>query len=221
MSTRIKGRNILFDSIANHNAKQLINVPVAWLSDTIGRRYTIMIGTVILSAGAAIQGSSKNVTTFIIARLIIGLGNQFTSLPAPVLISEIAYPPHRGRATGLFQTNFYLGAIASSWITFGSFHLASTWSWRIPSILQAFFPCIQLLGLWFVPESPRWLASKGRLEEARAILGTYHAAGDSLHPLVDFEMQEITRHIQSEKEIAGMGWASVSILSNRPSIGIY
>ncbi|KAK4942027.1 hypothetical protein LTR10_018208 [Elasticomyces elasticus] len=191
------------------STKQLINVPVAWLPDAIGRRYTMLIGSIILITGAAIQGSAKSVSTFIVARLIIGLGNQFASLPAPVLISEIAYPPHRGRATGLFQTNFYLGSIASSWITFGTFHLASTWSWRIPSILQGFFPLIQLLGLWFVPESPRWLASKDRIEEARAVLGKYHAAGDPSHPLVDFEMQEITSHIQAEQELAGMGWGSL------------
>ncbi|KAF7173653.1 hypothetical protein CNMCM5623_005891 [Aspergillus felis] len=185
----------------------ILAFPAAWLSDTIGRRYTIMIGIVILTLGAAIQGASQNIATFIVSRFIVGLGVEIAIVPAPVLITEIAYPTHRAKVTGLFQTCFYIGSIASSWITFGTFTLGSTWSWRIPSIMQAFFPLVQLVGILFVPESPRWLVSKNKLEEARAFLVTYHAGGDSSHPLVDHEMELITAHIQSETEIAGMGWS--------------
>lgn len=169
-----------------------------------------MIGILVLIAGAAIQGAAQNIATFIVSRFIVGLGVELAIVPAPVLITEIAYPAHRAKATGLFQTCFYIGSIASSWITFGTFTLAeSTWSWRIPSIMQAFFPLVQLVGLFFVPESPRWLVSKGRSEEARAFLVTYHAGGDSSHPLVDHQMEMITAHIQSEVEIARLGWSVV------------
>lgn len=156
------------------------------------------------------QGASQNIATFILSRLFVGAGVAMSSVPAPVLISEIAYPTHRGKVTSLYQTCYYVGAIASSWTTFGTFHMKdSTWSWRIPSILQAFFPSIQFIGLFFVPESPRWMIAKGRLDEARAFLTDYHVGGDQSHPLVDYEMQEITHHIQIEREVAGMGWFSV------------
>ncbi|KAJ5660681.1 uncharacterized protein N7484_000053 [Penicillium longicatenatum] len=185
----------------------LLAFPTAWLSDKIGRRYTIVIGIVILTIGAAIQGASQNIATFIVARFIVGMGVEIVLVPAPVLITEIAYPAHRAKVTGLFQTCFYVGSIASSWITFGTFSLASTWSWRIPSIMQAFFPLVQLLGIFFVPESPRWLVSKNKLDEARAFLIKYHAGGDSSHPLVHHEMALITAHIQSDTEIERMGWS--------------
>lgn len=170
-----------------------------------------MAGNIILLGGAALQGASKNMATFIVARFVTGLGSQFATLPAPALISEIAYPTHRAKVTGLFQTNFYLGSIASSWITFGSFHLKSDWSWRIPSILQAFFPLIQLVGILFVPESPRWLISKGRHDEARAFFTKYHAAGNDSHPLVEHEMNDITTHLQEEREAAATGWSAVCL----------
>lgn len=165
----------------------------------------------ILILAAIMQSCAHNNATFIIARFFVGLGIEFAATPAPVLISELAYPTHRGKVTSLYQTFFYLGAIASSWITFGTFHMAtSTWSWRIPSLLQAFFPVVQLAGLFWVPESPRWLISKGRTAEARAIFTKYHSNGDDHAPLVDYEMSEITSHIEAEKAVAGMGWLSVS-----------
>ncbi|KAM0424274.1 hypothetical protein ACHAPT_010419 [Fusarium lateritium] len=185
-------------------------LPAGWTSDRIGRKRAIILGLCVLIMAAILQGCSRNITAFIMACFFVGIGIEFTAAPSPVLISELAYPTHRGKMTSLFQCFFYLGAIASSWVTFGTSSMnGSAWSWRIPSLLQAFFPVIQLVGLCFVPESPRWLISKGRLSEARASFTKYHAAGDDSHPLVDYEMSEITSHIETERAIAGMGWFSL------------
>ena len=69
--------------------------------------------------------------------------------------------------------------------TFGTFHVPSSWSWRIPSAIQALPSVIQLCLIWFIPESPRWLCSKGREEEALRILAYYHAEGDRYVSLPD------------------------------------
>ncbi|KAJ5667422.1 hypothetical protein N7507_003286 [Penicillium longicatenatum] len=172
----------------------VVAIPAGWMSDAIGRRYTMMIGIVILVAAAAMQAASHNIATFIVARFFIGAGIELSSVPAPVLITEIAYPSHRGKAKSLFQTCFFLGAIASSWCTFA---------------LQAFFPVLQFIGLWFVPESPRWLVGKGRHEEAHAFLVKYYAGGDESNPIVEYEYREISSHIETEQAAAGMGWSSL------------
>jgi MFS family permease len=180
-----------------------------------------MIGLVILIAAAAMQAASHNIATFILARFFVGFGMDVASVPAPVLITEIAYPTHRGLATSLFQTCFFIGAIASSWITFGTFNMTdSTWSWRIPSALQAFFPVLQLIGIFFVPESPRWLIAKGRNEEARNFIVKYFAGGDENNPIVEAEYQEISVRIQSEQDAAGLGWSAVSFSRYSPGLSI-
>lgn len=157
------------------------------------------------------QACSHNVTTFILSRFFVGFGVEFAAVPSPVLVTELAYPTHRGKVTSLYWTCFYVGAIASSWITFGTYHMSSsTWAWRIPSLLQAIFPLIQLLTIWFVPESPRYLINKGRADEARAIITRFHAAGDNSAPIVEFEMQDMISHIEKEAESSSMGWSAVS-----------
>jgi hypothetical protein len=112
--------------------------------------------------------------------------------------------------TIIYATFFFVGAILSSWSAFGTFKVStSTWTWRIPSLLQLALPLIQFVTLFWVPESPRWLVSKGRSEEARAVLVKYHAGGDENSPLVNHELQEITDHLLVESEVAAMGWPKV------------
>jgi MFS family permease len=65
-----------------------------------------MIGTAVFMAAAAMQAASHNVATFIVARFFVGVGIELACVPAPVLITEIAYPTHRGKLTSLYQTTF-------------------------------------------------------------------------------------------------------------------
>ena len=78
----------------------------------------------------------------------------------------------------------------------------NSWSWKIPSLLQCVPSIYQLLLIYFVPESPRWLVNKGRLDDARRILNRYHAGEDTaadVWPLVRYEMAEIEAAIEAEK----------------------
>ena len=129
--------------------------PASWISDRYGRRVPLFIGLAILVIGAAIQAASQNLAMFIFCRGFIGAGTVFIALPSPILVTELAYPTHRGKVTALFNTFYYFGAIFAAWCTYGTFKLQSTWAWRIPSALQAGIPALQLLGIYFLPESPR------------------------------------------------------------------
>ena len=147
---------------------------------------------------------------FIGARFLIGFGLTFASSGAALLITELAYPPYRAPLTSLYNSLWYSGAIIAAWSTFGSFKLDSSWSWRIPSALQGLPSVLQLGLLWFGPESPRWLVSKGRDTEALHLLAYYHADGNKNDPLVQFEYEEIKAAIDLDKAVAAtVGWTSM------------
>jgi MFS family permease len=158
-----------------------------------------------------LQAASQNVATFAVGRFFIGVGLEFCAIASPVLITELAYPTHRGKVTSLYNTFFFVGAIFSSWATFGTFKMSSSWGWRIPSLLQIIVPCVQFVSLFFLPESPRWLVGKGKTEAARAVLVKHHAGGEEDSPLVNYELQEIKNHLLEQQEVAAMGWSKVRI----------
>ncbi|KAI1443237.1 general substrate transporter [Annulohypoxylon stygium] len=174
---------------------------VTYVSDRWGRKLPIFIGLVACIGFAIMQGLAQNLATFVTARALLGFFTSFLSQPSPVVIAELAYPTQRGKVTALYNTFFYFGAIFAAWCTFGTFKIQSTWSWRIPSILQGALPVVQLLGLYFLPESPRYLVSKGRREEARKFFVKYHAGGDEDAAIVKFEMDEIERALEEEATV--------------------
>lgn len=130
---------------------------VGILSDKIGRRWTLLTGAITIVIASIIQAAAQNYAMFVIARVIVGVGSMLVVQPAPMLITELCYPTHRGKYTSLFWTCYYFGAILAAWTTYGTQkHLNnSDWAWRGPSIVQAGYPFIQIVFWWFVPESPR------------------------------------------------------------------
>jgi MFS transporter, SP family, arabinose:H+ symporter len=136
-----------------------------WPADRFGRKATLLWIGVLYFAGAVGSALAPNVTVFILARVIGGLGIGISTVVAPMYISEIAPPKHRGRLAGMFQFNIVFGIL----IAFVSNALlagigANAWRWMLgvaafPSLLYALL-CIGL------PESPRWLLSRKRDRDA-------------------------------------------------------
>lgn len=182
------------------------------LADRIGRKKVIVIGVIIVICASIIQACSQNMAMFIVARFLVGFGMNTSFLPCPALIGETAYPTHRGKLTNLSFTLFYLGSIISSWTIYGTFRglSFSTWSWRLPSLLQAAIPAVQIVFIWWLPESPRWLIAKKRIEEAKEILVKYHGGNDPDSPLVAFEMAAIERNLGDDHGQEAVGISSVS-----------
>jgi len=141
-----------------------------WPADRFGRKATLLWIGVLYFVGAVGSALATNVAMFIAARVIGGLGIGISTVVAPMYISEIAPPKHRGRLAGMFQFNIVFGiliAFVSNAALAGIGENA--WRWMLgvaafPSLLYAVF----CLGL---PESPRWLLSrKGDRESALKVL---------------------------------------------------
>jgi len=173
---------------------------VPFFTDHFGRRLPIMIGCVIMIAGAIMQGAGSTLPIFMAGRFLLGFGNSFAQLSSPMLLTEICHPQHRARLTTVYNCLWNVGALVVSWLAFGTDYLFNDWSWRIPALLQAFPSMVQIAFIWWVPESPRYLIAKDRHEEALQTLAKYHANGNVQNPTVQFEYREIKETIALEME---------------------
>ncbi|CAG8330446.1 unnamed protein product [Penicillium salamii] len=188
---------------------QILAFPIApWLCDHTGRRFPIFLGSSLLVVGAVLQCAAQNYAMFLISRMVIGFGGLIAVEASPMLVSELAYPLHRPVLVGYYNNLWYLGALLAAWVTYATYFMGlhTSWAWRIPSLLQGFFPLVQVLFVYLLPESPRYLVQQDRHEEAREVLTKYHAGGDEHSPLVDFEMQEIILQIQTAKAASKTGY---------------
>jgi len=195
------------------SAGSICAVPISpFLADWRGRRLAILIGLTIMFVGVALQSASTNLQMFTGARFLIGFGISLAHGAAPLLVTELAHMQHRARITSLYNTTWYLGSIIAAWTTYGTFRIPNTWSWRIPSILQAAPATVMILFIFWVPESPRWLISRDRHEEALQILGKYHGEHNVDDELVQYEFQEIKETIALEATLNKHGiselWAT-------------
>lgn len=170
------------------------------LCERFGRRWPICGGSLIIIFGSILQTAAINYAMFVTSRFFVGFGLGIVATAAPPLLSEVAYPAQRGKLVSFYLTTWSLGSLLAAWITYGTFRMShSSWSWRIPSLLQCLFSLVQAILSIFAPESPRWLIYNGRRQEALDILTKYHADGDTNSRLVRFEMAEITATLEVEK----------------------
>lgn len=94
----------------------------------------------------------------------------------------------------------YLGALIAAGVTYATADIPDSWSWRMPVALQALFSFLCLACLFFVPESPRWLFHRGRLEDALTSLASTHSDGNEADPETLRQHQEIIDTLQYERE---------------------
>ncbi|OQE20523.1 hypothetical protein PENSTE_c013G03073 [Penicillium steckii] len=137
-----------------------------WIADKISRRYSIVVAVIIFTIGSILQTAAIDYSMLTVARLIGGVGIGMLSMVAPLYISEISPPECRGTLLVLEEWCIVLGIVIAYWITYGTRYMAGEWSWRLPFLLQMVPGFVLVAGVIILPFSPRWLASKGRNEEA-------------------------------------------------------
>ncbi|XP_076447310.1 proton myo-inositol cotransporter-like [Babylonia areolata] len=156
-----------------------------FLVDLIGRKKTIMIASFIFAVGAIIMAVSNSKEVLLVGRIVVGMGIGFASMSVPIYVAESAPPAIRGRLVTLNQLFITIGILLSSVIA-GAFSEMKETGWRYMLGIAAAPGVFQFLGFFYLPESPRWLVSKGRDEEARRVLQRIRGRQD-----VDSELQEV------------------------------
>eukprot|EP00980_Cylindrotheca_fusiformis_P006761 scaffold1413_cov117-Cylindrotheca_fusiformis.AAC.1 len=158
-----------------------------------GRRIAILLASFVFTVGSLLLFVAWSYPILVLGRIILGVGIGIASLTTPVYIAEVAVPEMRGQ----------LVTINTLMITFGQFFAG-----MIDGVLDQFFPAMgwrfmlglaaipsftMFVGFLNLPESPRWLASKGHVEQATKILYTIRETDEQ----ADLELKEILDAIPS------------------------
>jgi MFS family permease len=172
----------------------------AWTADKFGRRFNLAFGGVIIIGGAIMQALVTGGWKLMGGKIILGFGSSFQSVAAGPYVAEVAHPRNRPQVTALINTFYYVGSVIAAWTTYGTLQgLSGDWTWRLPLLLQAAPSVITLALVLVVSESPRWLFSKGRTDEAHMVLAKYHANGKMDDEMVLHELAEIKEALELEK----------------------
>lgn len=193
----------------------------AAINDRIGRRYTLILFSVVFLIGAAIQVGAHHAIGMIYGgRVVAGLGIGGMSSVTPVFVSENCPPETRGRITGLFQEFLVIGSTFAYWLDYGvSLHIPeSTKQWRVPVAIQLIPGGLMFIGLFFLRESPRWLMKQDRQDEALESLA-YIRNEPITSESVQREMAEIRASLEEESAATqGVTWKECLQKSNRRRI---
>ncbi|CAG7981303.1 unnamed protein product [Penicillium salamii] len=181
--------------------------------DRFGRKATIQLGAFICLVGAILQAAAQNLAMILVGRVLAGWAIGLMSMSVPVYQAECAHPRSRGMIVGLAQQMIGMGFIVSTWVGYGSLHAPATsqFQWRFPLAFQV-VPALALgVGMFFLPESPRFLIEKERYTEARTILHKLHFDGTN-DDWIETEYIGIRNAIQTEKNITAPSWMAMFIV---------
>jgi sugar porter (SP) family MFS transporter len=187
---------------------------VPYMADMLGRKPTIMIGCVIMIAGAMVSAFCNGYGMYMGGRFVLGFGNSLAQMCSPMLLTEICHPQHRGPLTTVYNCLWNLGSLIVSVVGWGTASIKSDWSWRSITFIQAVPSMLQLCGIWFIPESPRFLVNKDKSEEALQVLAKHHGGGDMNNATVQFQYREIKETIQADRN-AGRASSYIDFLRTK------
>ncbi|GAB2283093.1 Dolichyl-phosphate-mannose--protein mannosyltransferase 6 [Dionaea muscipula] len=139
-------------------------------SDYIGRRYTIVLASLIFFLGSIFMGYGPNYAVLMAGRCVAGIGVGFALMIAPVYSAEISSATHRGLLTSLPELCISLGILLGYLSNYFFGKLTLRLGWRMMLGIAAIPSIFLAVGVLKMPESPRWLVMRGRLDEAKKVL---------------------------------------------------
>ncbi len=176
-------------------------------ADRIGRRATIIMSAILFIVGAIGTALAPNVAWLLVGRIVVGIAVGVASFVTPLYISEVSPPQIRGALVSLNQLAITVGIVVSYLVDYA---LAGIEGWRWMLGLAAVPAAILAVGMWFMPNSPRWLVSYNRTFQARIVLQRIRGTED-----VDQEIQDIH---ESLVEKHSKNWSELLNPSIRPAL---
>lgn len=143
-----------------------------------GRKKLIIFGSFVIIIGALVSifpfKGHWALGHFVIARVATGFGNGFNTATIPIYQSELSEAKNRGKLVNLEGSFVAVGTLIAYWTDFGLSYANNSVSWRLPVALQILFAGFVMLLVMGLPESPRFLITKKKINEARYVLANVH-----------------------------------------------
>jgi len=160
------------------------------ISDRIGRKKVIIFADVLFTIGSLIMAFSPTIAVLMIGRLIIGFGVGIASQIVPLYLSEVAPVEIRGKLIASNVATITIATLSSSILAF-----LIRPNWRLMLGLAGVPSMTQLIGMLFMPESPRWLGKVGRPEDQLKVMKLIYKPA-----YLDVANKTLTDEVESLKE---------------------
>lgn len=163
-----------------------------WMSAALGRKRSLILAGVLFIAGSLFCAVAGSATILIVARFVLGLAIGVATFTAPLYLAEVAPESIRGAMISTYQLMITTG-ILLAFLSDTAFSSTGNWRWMLGVIAVpgVFF----LLGLFYLPDSPRWLLMRGRRKDAEAVL--VKLRGDEA--VVKKEMDDIDEQLKTRQ----------------------
>ncbi|KAJ9198505.1 hypothetical protein DTO166G4_3420 [Paecilomyces variotii] len=176
------------------------SILVGRIGDVIGRRRTILYGSIIFFIGGAFQSFANGLPMMMVGRIIAGLGVGALSTIVPVYQSEISPPHNRGKLACIEFTGNITGYAASVWVDYLCSFIESDYSWRLPLLCQCIMGALLGFGSLIICESPRWLLDNDHDEEGMVVIANLYGGGDLHNDKARQEYREIKMNVLLQRQ---------------------
>lgn len=173
---------------------------VGRIGDMIGRRRTILYGSMVFFVGGMCQTFATGMPMMLVGRIVAGLGVGVLSTIVPVYQSEISPPHNRGKLACIEFTGNVSGYAASVWVDYFCSYIKNDYSWRIPLLMQCVMGALLGFGSLVICESPRWLLDNDHDEEGIVVIANLYGGGDILNDKARQEYREIKMNVLLERQ---------------------
>ncbi|KAL6720199.1 Ribulose bisphosphate carboxylase large chain [Lecanora helva] len=178
----------------------IASLSVGRIGDMLGRRKTILFGSIVFFIGGAFQTFANGMPMMIFGRIIAGLGVGALSTIVPVYQSEISPPHNRGKLACIEFSGNISGYAASVWVDYFCSYIPSDYAWRVPLLLQCFMGFLLGIGSLIICESPRWLLDNDHDEEGIVVIANLYGGGDIHNDKAKQEYREIKMNVLLQRQ---------------------
>ncbi|KIW46144.1 uncharacterized protein PV06_01831 [Exophiala oligosperma] len=182
---------------------------VGRVGDIIGRRRTILYGSMVFFVGGMLQTFANGMPMMMVGRFIAGLGVGALSTIVPVYQSEISPPHNRGKLACIEFTGNITGYAASVWVDYFCSYIENDNSWRTPLLMQCVMGALLGFGSLIICESPRWLLDNDHDEEGIIVIANLYGKGDIHNPKARQEYREIKMNVLIQRQEGERSYADM------------